>query len=188
VVSVTPHPHFAPGKWPPIPILQEAGWAPEPVWTQKLEEKSFAPSGDQTPVVQSVVRHYTAWATSALISNRSFKIRASTYTFQSQCGPPIKKFGDPCNRLSRLIFKCLVVQYHIMKKECIEASKCNSTYSGPALKMADVRSDYRYGYFNTLLPPVETTCGTRWVESWTLPAKPGSGAYILKTFLWRLWD
>jgi hypothetical protein len=29
-----------PGKGPPVPIVQEAGWAPEPVWTQRLEEKS----------------------------------------------------------------------------------------------------------------------------------------------------
>jgi hypothetical protein len=32
---------LAPGKRPPVPIVQEAGWAPEPLWTQKLEEKSF---------------------------------------------------------------------------------------------------------------------------------------------------
>jgi hypothetical protein len=54
------------GKNPPVPIVQEAGLAPEPVWTQRLEEKSFAPAGDRTPVVQSVVRHYTAWANPAL--------------------------------------------------------------------------------------------------------------------------
>jgi hypothetical protein len=34
-----------PGKGPPVPIVQEAGWAPEPVWTQRIEEKSFAPAG-----------------------------------------------------------------------------------------------------------------------------------------------
>ena len=27
-----PRPHFTPGK-DPVPILQERGWAPEPVWT-----------------------------------------------------------------------------------------------------------------------------------------------------------
>jgi hypothetical protein len=26
-----------PGKGPSVPIVQEAGWAPEPVWTQRLE-------------------------------------------------------------------------------------------------------------------------------------------------------
>jgi hypothetical protein len=32
-----------PRKGPPVPIVQEAGWAPEPVWTQKLEEKILLP-------------------------------------------------------------------------------------------------------------------------------------------------
>jgi len=32
VVSSTPRPHFSTGK-DPVPILQEAGWAPGPVWT-----------------------------------------------------------------------------------------------------------------------------------------------------------
>jgi hypothetical protein len=42
-------PRFAPGKGSPVPIAQEAGWASEQVWTQRLEEKSFAPAGDRTP-------------------------------------------------------------------------------------------------------------------------------------------
>jgi hypothetical protein len=29
------------GEGPPVPTVQEAGWAPELVWTQRLEEKSF---------------------------------------------------------------------------------------------------------------------------------------------------
>jgi hypothetical protein len=44
---------------PPVPIVQEAGWAPEPVWTQRLQEKSFAFVGDRTLVIQSVASHYT---------------------------------------------------------------------------------------------------------------------------------
>jgi hypothetical protein len=40
-----------PGKGPPVPIVQEAGWAPERVWTQRLEEKSSASVGDRTPVI-----------------------------------------------------------------------------------------------------------------------------------------
>jgi hypothetical protein len=54
-----------PRKGPPVPIVQEAEWAPEPVWTQAREKKSSAPAGDRTPVVQPVVRYYTAWAASA---------------------------------------------------------------------------------------------------------------------------
>jgi hypothetical protein len=57
------------GKGPPVPIGQEAGWAPEPVCTQRLEEKIRCPrreSNPDRPVVQPVVRHYTAWAKPAL--------------------------------------------------------------------------------------------------------------------------
>jgi hypothetical protein len=32
VVNSTSQPHFTPGK-DPVPIVQEAGWAPGPVWT-----------------------------------------------------------------------------------------------------------------------------------------------------------
>jgi hypothetical protein len=52
-----------PRKEPPVPIVQEAGWAPEPVWMQRLEEKSSASVGDRKPAVQSVVRHHTDCAT-----------------------------------------------------------------------------------------------------------------------------
>jgi hypothetical protein len=38
---------------PPVPIVQEAGWTPEPVWTQRLQEKSFAPAGNRTPIARS---------------------------------------------------------------------------------------------------------------------------------------
>jgi hypothetical protein len=56
---------LAPGKGPPVPIVQEAEWAPEPVWTQTLEEKSFClcrGSHLDRLVVQPVTRH-TDWAT-----------------------------------------------------------------------------------------------------------------------------
>jgi hypothetical protein len=44
-VSVTPRLLFTPGK-DPIPIVQEAGWAPGPVWTGA---ENFAPTGIQSP-------------------------------------------------------------------------------------------------------------------------------------------
>jgi hypothetical protein len=43
----------------PVPIVQEAGWASEPVWTQGLEEKPFVSAGDRNSVVHFVVRHYS---------------------------------------------------------------------------------------------------------------------------------
>jgi hypothetical protein len=45
---------FTPGEGTPVPIGQEAGWAPQPVWTQRIEEKSFAPAGDRTPIARSM--------------------------------------------------------------------------------------------------------------------------------------
>jgi hypothetical protein len=45
------------GEWsasrPGRDFVQEAGWTPEPVWTQRLEENSFAPAGDRTPIARS---------------------------------------------------------------------------------------------------------------------------------------
>jgi hypothetical protein len=34
-----------PGKGPPVPIVQKAEWAPEPVWTQRIEKKSLSSAG-----------------------------------------------------------------------------------------------------------------------------------------------
>jgi hypothetical protein len=36
-VNITTEPRFTPGKGPPVPIVQEAGWASELVWIQRLE-------------------------------------------------------------------------------------------------------------------------------------------------------
>jgi hypothetical protein len=51
----------APGKGLPVPIAQEAGWAPEPVWTQRLVEKSFDPAGDRIPIARRPVRSQTLY-------------------------------------------------------------------------------------------------------------------------------
>ena len=44
-VSVTSRPLFTPGK-DPVPIVQEAGWAPGPVWTGA---ENLAPTGIRSP-------------------------------------------------------------------------------------------------------------------------------------------
>ena len=49
--------HFTPRK-DPVPILQEAGWAPGPVWTGGKSR----PTGIRSRAVQPVVSHYTDWA------------------------------------------------------------------------------------------------------------------------------
>jgi hypothetical protein len=50
---------FTPGK-DPVPIVQEVGWAPGPVWTCA---KNASPLGFDPWTVQSVASPYTDWAT-----------------------------------------------------------------------------------------------------------------------------
>jgi hypothetical protein len=50
-----------PGKGSPVLIVQEAGWASEAFWTQRLEEKSFAPAGDRTRSPGRPVRSQTLY-------------------------------------------------------------------------------------------------------------------------------
>jgi len=55
VVSRTPRPHFTLGK-DPVPILQEAGWAPVPVWTGG----NYGPHQDSIPE-RPARRHSLYW-------------------------------------------------------------------------------------------------------------------------------
>jgi len=59
VVSSTPRPHFNPEK-DPVPILQEAVLAPEPVWTGT---GNFVTTGIRFRTVQPLVSRYIDWAT-----------------------------------------------------------------------------------------------------------------------------
>ena len=59
VVSSTPRPHLTPRK-DTVPILQEAGWAPGPVWTGA---EYLVPTGIRSQTVQPVVNRYADWAT-----------------------------------------------------------------------------------------------------------------------------
>ena len=58
-VSVTPRPLFTPRK-DPVPIVQEAGWAPGPVWTP--------PPGFDPRTVQPVASRYTDYATRSTVN------------------------------------------------------------------------------------------------------------------------
>jgi hypothetical protein len=50
---------LSPGKEPLVPIVQEAGWAPEPFWMQWWGEKFPTPAGTRPPIVQPVAQRYT---------------------------------------------------------------------------------------------------------------------------------
>ena len=55
MVSSTPRPHFTPGK-EPVPILQEAGWAPGPVWTSGKSRPNRDSIPDRPASSQSLYR------------------------------------------------------------------------------------------------------------------------------------
>jgi hypothetical protein len=59
-VSGQPHAPaaFTPGK-DPVPIVQEAGWAPEPVW---IGAENIAPPGFGPRTFQPVASRYTDYA------------------------------------------------------------------------------------------------------------------------------
>jgi len=75
-VSSTPRPHFSPGK-DPLPILQEAGWVPEPVWTGGISRPHRDSSPDRPARSQSLYR---------------LSYRAHTYTVRYQC-QNVEKFN-----------------------------------------------------------------------------------------------
>jgi hypothetical protein len=57
VVSITPG-RFTPGK-DPVPIVQEAGWAPEPVW---ISAENLTPPGLDPRTFQPVASRSTDYA------------------------------------------------------------------------------------------------------------------------------
>jgi hypothetical protein len=95
-------------KGPPVPTVQEAGWAPEPVWTQRLKEKYFRlcrRSNLDRPVVRPVARHYTDWATQFIISNAVFCI----YGFCITLTPNSDISLNSVNQLIFVMVKCGVL-------------------------------------------------------------------------------
>jgi hypothetical protein len=58
VVSITPRPPFTPRK-DPTPIVEESGWAPEPVW---IGAENLAPPGFDPRTFQPLASRYTDYA------------------------------------------------------------------------------------------------------------------------------
>jgi hypothetical protein len=104
VVTITPRPRISPMIGPPLPIVQEAGWAPKPVWVQRVE-KIFVylcrESNLDRPVVQPVARHCTDWATRWVSHPKIWEslltvMRCGTYTTGSLCTRHLDPTGFFC--------------------------------------------------------------------------------------------
>jgi len=59
VVSSTPRPHFTPGK-DPVPIVQEAGWAPGPVRTGG-KSRPHRPARSSVAIPTELPGPHTIW-------------------------------------------------------------------------------------------------------------------------------
>ena len=69
MVSSTPRPHFTAGK-DPVPILQETGWAPGPVWTGEKSRPHRYSIPDRPARSQSLYRlSYRAQIYNSVASN-----------------------------------------------------------------------------------------------------------------------
>ena len=73
LVSSTPRPQFTPVK-DPVPIVQEAGWAPGPVW----RAENLVPTGIRSRTVHPVVSRYTDWPTRHTMHHRVCIIKEET--------------------------------------------------------------------------------------------------------------
>ena len=74
VVSSKPRPHFNTGK-DPVPILQEAGWSPGPVWTGGKSRPHLDSIPDRPARSQSLYRlsypAYTCWVSKEIIQTHT---------------------------------------------------------------------------------------------------------------------
>jgi hypothetical protein len=131
--------HAPAALWRPVTIVQEAGWAPEPVWTQRLQEKSSRlcrESNLDRPVVKSVARHCINWATSSpcKLARAYIKLwlrrvlRQSEYTRadvkESSYATAASKVGFHCTapRLACIFFTC-VGRCILMPVEWVDACR-----------------------------------------------------------------
>ena len=122
-----PQPHFTPRK-DPVPILQEAGWAPGPVWTAE----DLVPTGIQSQTIRPLVSRYTDWATwptfAACAGGKSVE-----KCVVSCCGVIKLPQGSSISVVTRLLTLRLRVCGSIpgRGKSCISSAKFPDQFLGP---------------------------------------------------------
>jgi hypothetical protein len=80
------------GKRPLVPTVQETGWAPEPVWIQRLEEKSFASARDRTSITWSSTHSQTLHWLSYLASNKLLGVNSIQKTLHALKQTTVKRY------------------------------------------------------------------------------------------------
>ena len=166
VVSSTPRPHFTPGK-DPVPILQEAGWAPGPVW----KGGKSRPHRDSIPKTYLNLWKYVAeflleweiFQTKYCIEDQITHL-CSIAVFpenRAVCEIMWKNIVEP-DRLHMktqystcaLHFGYLRLQTHIQNMQFLSLFHCNSGY-------VNAPPRYVYTYIAMLVTPHNTNLGNK---------------------------
>ena len=121
MVSSTSGPHFTPGK-DLVPILQEAGWAPGPVWMGRKSRPHQDSTPDRPAHSQSLYR-------------LSYPAHKCTYIVFNNLKFTLKHLK--CSTLER--FKCFNVNFRLLKTiyvhllarylNKLQNARCNDKYS-----------------------------------------------------------
>ena len=112
MVSSTPLPHFTPGK-DPVPILQEAKWAPGPVWW----------GGKSRPHQDSIPDH-PACSQSLYRLSYPAHVYTHTHTHTHTRGPGSTGWELIYIYIYTYIYKLLPTEPYKIPKECIIVFRC----------------------------------------------------------------
>jgi len=103
-VSVTPRPLFTPGK-EPVPIVQEAGWAPWPVWTGA---ENLASTGIRSP--DRPAHSQSLYRLRYLAHMKSGKVRQMYPAFYTKCKPD-RQSQKLTNLMHKILFYKKFITY-----------------------------------------------------------------------------
>ena len=157
VVSSTPRPHFTPGK-DLVPILQEAGWPPRPVWTGGKSRPHRDSTLDRPARSQSLYRlsyraHYIFYV--ILLKARRSK-RNELLRIKNIC-------NFLCNICLKYIYFFIIRRIHpavtnVQKGGNLKYLLFSSEFNQPRIFFADfeISSNIKFKWFPTF--QVATTC------------------------------
>jgi len=110
VVSSTSRPHFTPGK-DPVPIVQEAGWVPGPVWTGGKSRPHWDSIPDRPARSQSLYRlsYQTHEYCSTLLQSRAISQITLSFSYNSLYLLQriiVRRFYLPFSNILRIRWTC----------------------------------------------------------------------------------
>jgi len=126
VVSRTPQPNFTPGK-DPVPILQEAGWAPGPVWTGGKSRSHRDSIPDRPARSQSLYwlsyRAHRLWSTDDVIMKG--ESQPQRHFFHQKSCAKSSTWKDRVSRLLSVVFAVNSIYCRRARSVVIVGTVCN---------------------------------------------------------------